>query len=49
VLSEGSGARFERTVTAGDYTVVVLLAAILFTMWGYILYQWLRHWKAERK
>lgn len=49
VFSEGEGARFERTVTAGDYAVTVLLAAILFTMWGYILYQWLRNWRAERK
>lgn len=49
VLSEGQGARFERTVTTGDYTIVILLAAILFTMWGHMLYTWLRHWKAERK
>ena len=48
-FSDGNGARFERTVTAGDFTVVVLLAAILFTMWGYLLYSWLRNWKAERK
>jgi hypothetical protein len=48
-LSEGQGARFERTVTAGDFTIVVLLAALLFTLWGMMLYQWLRSWKAERK
>lgn len=48
-FSEGQGARFERTVTAGDFTIVVLLAAILFTLWGYMLYTWLRHWKAGRQ
>lgn len=48
-LSEGNGARFAREVTAGDFTIVILLAAILFTLWGMMLYQWLRTWKAERK
>lgn len=48
-LSDGQGARFDRTVTAGDFTIVLLLAAILFTLWGTLLYQWLRSWKAERK
>jgi hypothetical protein len=48
-FSEGQGARFERVVTAGDFTIVILLAALLFTLWGMMLYQWLRTWKAERK
>lgn len=49
VFSEGQGARFERTVTAGDFTISILLVAILFTLWGNILYRWLRQWKSEQK
>jgi hypothetical protein len=39
-LSDGRGAEFTRTVSAGDYTTAVLLAAILFTLWGMWLYKW---------
>jgi hypothetical protein len=44
----GHGARFERTVTAGDYSVTVLLFLILISIWGMWFFNYLREWRGNR-
>lgn len=44
VLSEGQGARFERTTTAGEYTTNTLLFVIIALMVGQFMYTWLKDW-----
>lgn len=49
VFAEGRGARFDRTMSAGEFTISILLIVIIFTLWGQFMYRWLRGWKAERR
>lgn len=49
VLNSGNGARFERTVTAGDFTISLLLFVLIVLITAQFLYTWLRGWKAERR
>ena len=48
-FSEVRGARFDRTMSAGEFTISVLLIVLIFTLWGQFMYRWLRGWKAERR
>lgn len=48
-LSDGTAARFEQTVTAGDYTGSVLLILIWLTMVGRWLYDVMNDWRNPDK
>jgi len=48
-LSDGQGARIERTVTAGDYTIVILLFVLLVSVWGMWLLNFLREWRGAKE
>lgn len=48
VFAEGQGARFERTVTAGDYTTNTLLFVLLVSLWGMFFFNLLREWRNGR-
>lgn len=41
-LGDGMGARVERSVTAGDYTIIILTFVLLISFWGYALLRELR-------
>lgn len=47
-LSDGQGARIERTVSAGEYTISVLLFVLIVSIWGMWLFNFLREWRGER-
>lgn len=48
VLSEGQGARFERTVSAGEFSISLLLFVLVVSIWGMWLFNFLREWRSGR-
>lgn len=41
-ISEGNAARVENTVTAGDYTIIIILFVLLVSFWGVFILRELR-------
>lgn len=47
-LSDGAGARVDRTVSADGYMSNVLLVAILLSIWGMFFFAWLTKMRGGR-